>query len=66
MPDLEDRAKELRAEKEKLMREAMEMDEESKEPVQSNLFNYADGSSSEEDAGKREITPYYNDLEELD
>ena len=42
------------------------LDVESKATVNSSLFNYADGSSSDEDHTKSTEVTHYNDLEELD
>ena len=60
---------------EELMRREQEYQQESKDRVQTNLFGYSDGSSSEDNqidsssrgfAAKEPSSPSYNDLEELD
>lgn len=60
------------------MRREQEYQQESKDRVQTNLFGYSDGSSSEDNqidsSSRRGLavqepsspTAYYNDLEELD
>lgn len=69
-----------RLKQEELLRKEQEYEKETKDRVQTNMFGYSDGSSSEDNqidsssAGKSKQkqpepaspTPYYNDLEELD
>lgn len=72
----EDQQAKLRK-KEELLRQEQEYQKETKERVQTNMFGYSDGSSSEDNQidssastginKKQPVeTPYYNDLEELD
>lgn len=84
-PSVEQEQQEQQAklrEKEELLRKEQEYQKETKDCVQTNLFGYSDGSSSDDNqidsstastqknnhkaAESATVTPYYNDLEELD
>ena len=84
-PSIEQRQADRQAklhEKEELLRREQEYQKETKDRVQTNMFGYSDGSSSEDNqidsstastlknkdkhSHASSVTPYYSDLEELD